>query len=184
MISVFYIIKTLLTAFMYVFILRLWMHYIRASYYNPFTQFIVNVTQPILNPLKKIIPNFKQIDLSAAFVIYLVGLIKVTFILRYGFGAPIWQMKYVLFAFYSVLSAAGHLIFWLLLARAILSWITHGHSAADDVLSQLTEPLVQPIRRIIPPLGHLDLSFMVFVFVLMALNLVAYDVFGYVWGIM
>lgn len=184
MISVFYIVKTLLTALSYIFILRLWMHYTRVNFYNPFTQFIINVTQPVLNPLKKIIPNFKQIDLSVALMIYILALIKVMFISIYGLGQPPWKMSYLLYSFYAILSAAGHLIFWLLLVRAILSWVTYGNTPADDILGQLTEPLVQPIRRFIPPLGYIDLSFMVFVFILIALNLIAYDIFGTIWNLL
>lgn len=181
MISVFFIGKTLLTALMYIFILRLWMHYVRVSFYNPFTQFIVKATQPVLHPLKRIIPSIKQIDFSAVIVIYVIAVVKVIFVFYYGFQSPIWQLSYLFYAVCSVFSAAGHLLFWLLLIRAILSWVTHGQTYADDILTQLTEPLVQPIRRFIPPLGFIDLSFMVFVFILMALNLIAYDVIGSIW---
>lgn len=184
MTSVFFITKTILTALIYIFILRLWMHYVRVSFYNPFTQFIVKITQPILTPLKTIIPTSKQVDFSAVVVIYLLALLKVIFIFTYGFGAAVWNNSYLLYALGAAFSSVGHLLFWLLLIRAILSWITRGQTYADDILAQLTEPLVTPIRRFIPPFGFIDLSFMVIVFILFALNLVAYDVFGSVWNLL
>ena len=55
--------------------------------------------------------------------------------------------------------------------RAILSWFSRGQFYTDELLAQLTEPLIAPIRRIIPPLGMIDISFMIFVFILMFLNL-------------
>lgn len=184
MTSVFFIVKTLLTALIYIFILRLWMHYVRVSFYNPFTQFIVKITQPILAPLKTVIPAIAQIDFAAVLVIYILALLKVIFIFSYGLAATLWSNSYLFYAVAAALSSAGHLLFWLLLIRAILSWITRGQTYTDDILAQLTDPLVAPIRRLIPPLGFIDLSFIVIVFILMALNLIAYDAVGPVWQLL
>ncbi|WP_392565427.1 YggT family protein [Utexia brackfieldae] len=184
MASIFYIINTLLTICLYIFMLRSWMQYARVNFYNPFTQFIVKITQPILGPLKKVLPYFKKFDSATFLVIYVIALIKVMFICAYGLKAPLFNVQYLLFAVYAILHAIGHLIFWLLLVRAILSWISRGQSSAEDLLFQLTEPLVQSIRRIIPPLGNIDLSFMVVVFILFALNMLATDLFGFIWLLM
>lgn len=181
MASIFYIVNTLLTICLYIFILRSWMQYARVNFYNPFTQFIIKITQPILGPLKKVLPYFSKLDSASLLVIYLIALIKIIFLCAYRFNYPVWDIQYLIFAVYAVLHAIGHLIFWLLLIRAILSWISRGQSSAEDLLYQLTEPLVQPIRRIIPPLGNIDLSFMVVVFILYALNMLAADFFNPIW---
>ena len=81
----------------------------------------------------------------------------------------------------AIVHAAGNLLFWLLLFRAIMSWISRGQSGADELLAQLTEPLIAPIRRIVPPIGMIDISFMIFVFILMFLNMLAFDLVGYLW---
>ena len=63
------------------------------------------------------------------------------------------------------------LLFWMLVLRAILSWVSQGRSPVDHVLLQLTEPLLAPIRRIIPPMGGLDLSVLVLFLILQAVNI-------------
>lgn len=184
MLSLNYIMTTLLTFGLYIFILRLWMQYIRASFYNPFTQFIVKITQPILAPLKQFLPTIKNVDTSTLLVLYILGMLKLAFIIHFQFNGPIWDSVFLFYAFYPILHAIGHLIFWLLLFRAILSWIERGQSGAEEILAQLTDPLVQPIRRIVPPLGNIDFSFMIVVFILLALNLLATELFGYLWIVM
>ena len=70
-----------------------------------------------------------------------------------------------------LLKQAGTLLFWMLVLRAILSWVSQGRSPFDYVLLQLTEPMLAPIRRFIPPLGGLDLSVLVLFLILQALNI-------------
>ncbi len=184
MASLFFLGKTILTVCLYVTILRLWMQRTRVNFYNPFTQFIVKITQPVIGPLRKVVPSIGRIDTASCALLYLAALIKVIFIFCYGFREPIWRFDYLLFAFIAIANAVGYLLFWLLLFRAILSWVSRGQSTADELLSQLTEPLVAPIRRIVPPLGMIDISFMIIVFVLVFLNMLASEIFGIIWVIM
>ena len=55
------------------------------------------------------------------------------------------------------------LLFWVMLIRAILSFISQGHNPLEAVLHQLTEPMLAPIRRVVPPIGGLDLSMLVLI---------------------
>lgn len=182
MISLIFLGRAVLTICLYVVILRLWMQQARVNFYNPFTQFIVRITQPVIGPLRRLIPSIGRIDTATWLVFYLIALLKVMFIYRFeGIDAPIWSPYYLLFALAAMVHAFGHLLFWLLFFRAILSWISRGQSVADELLAQLTEPLVAPIRRVIPPIGMIDLSFMVVVFILMFLNLLAIDFLGNLW---
>lgn len=181
MASIFYIVNTLLTVCIYIFILRMWMQYAKVNFYNPFTQFIVKLTQPLLGPMRKVIPSVGIIDTATVLVIYIICVIKVIFVTSYALKWPVWNNMYLVYGIYAMFHAFGHLLFWLLLIRAIFSWISRGQTIAEDALAQLTEPLVRPIRRVIPPFGNIDLSFMVIVFILIALNLIATDLLGIVW---
>ncbi|MDF7667535.1 YggT family protein [Orbaceae bacterium ESL0727] len=187
MTSLFFLGKTLLTVCLYIVILRLWMQRVRVNYYNPFTQLIVRITQPIIGPLRRVIPSIGRFDTATWLVLYLIALLKIIFIFSLGTTAPIWNVDYLLIALLAIVQAVGTLLFWLLLFRAILSWImalSQRPSYADDLLAQLTEPLIAPIRRIIPPIGMIDLSFMVVVFILFFLNMLASEVFGLLWIIL
>ncbi|SCB97101.1 YggT family protein [Gilliamella intestini] len=182
MASLYFLGKTLLTACLYALILRIWMQRVRVNFYNPFTQFIVRITQPIIAPLRKVIPSIKQIDTATWAILYFFAFIKITFIGYYGIINNLsWPVEYLLYAVAAIAHAFGHLLFWLLLFRAILSWVSRGQSNADELLAQLTEPFIAPIRRIVPPIGMIDISFMIFVFILMFLNMFAIDIVGYLW---
>lgn len=184
MAPLFYLVNTVLTICIYVIILRLWMQYIRVNYYHPCTQFIVKLTQPIIGPLRKIIPSIARIDTATFLVLYLFSLAKLIFILSYAINAPYFHWLYLLYTFYVILHAVGHLIFWLLLIRAILSWISRGQSLIEEFLYQLTEPFIAPVRRFVPPIGNIDLSFMIFMFILIFLNMIAMNLFNPWWGIL
>jgi YggT family protein len=182
MMSLIFLGRAIFTICLYVLILRLWMQRVRVNFYNPFTQFIVRITQPVIGPMRRLIPSIGSVDTATWVLFYVVALLKIMFIFRFeGIDAPLWSPYYLLFALAAMAHAIGHLLFWLLLFRAILSWISRGQSVADELLAQLTEPLIAPIRRIVPPLGMIDISFMIFVFILMFLNLFAIGLLGNLW---
>ena len=88
----------------------------------------------------------------------------------------------LLLSFLVVLKQAGSLLFWVLIARAILSWISQGRSPIEYVLYQLTEPLLSPIRRFLPSLGGLDLSVLVLFLILQGINFLMLDLVGPLWN--
>ena len=88
----------------------------------------------------------------------------------------------LLLSFLVVLKQAGSLLFWVLIARAILSWISQGRSSVEYVLFQLTEPLLSPIRRFLPSLGGLDLSVLVLFLILQGINFLMLDLVGPLWN--
>jgi YggT family protein len=77
----------------------------------------------------------------------------------------------VIFALIMLVKEAFTLLFWILVIRALLSWFSQGRSPVELVMHQLTEPLLRPIRRILPPLGGLDLSVLVVLIGLQFLNI-------------
>lgn len=87
----------------------------------------------------------------------------------------------LLFGLISVIKSAGYLVFWVIIIRSIMSWISQGRSPMDYVLLQLTEPLMAPVRRIIPAMGGLDFSAMVVILVLYMLNYLGMDLLGQLW---
>lgn len=185
MISLIFLGRAVLTVCLYVIILRLWMQSVRVNFHNPFTQFIVRISQPIIGPLRKVIPSIGRVDSATWLIFYLVALVKIIFILHFAMiNAPVWSPEYLAYAVAAMIHAFGHLLFWLLLFRAILSWVSRGQSVADELLAELTEPFIAPIRRIVPPIGMIDISFMIFIFILMFLNLFAIDIVGSIWLIL
>ena len=81
----------------------------------------------------------------------------------------------------SLVKSAGYLIFWVMIIRALMSWVSQGRSPIDYVMYQLTEPLMAPIRRIIPAMGGIDFSAMVVILILYLINYLGMDLFGELW---
>ncbi len=149
-------------------LLRFLLRLAKADYYNPISQGIVSITNPVVKPVSLALPSIGHVDLPTLLVAVLVQCLglMVTMAL-YGF--PLFSVLYLGWAVVGVLSLILNIYFWALLIVVIASWIapSAGHPALT-LATQITEPLCRPARNLIPPMGGLDLSVM---FVIMGLVL-------------
>lgn len=173
-----FLISTLFNLYLMVVILRLWLQMARADFYNPLSQFIVKATHPIVGPLRRFIPSFGRLDTATLVLAIAVAALKVT-TLGFLFGGTLNPVSILIIACVDVVKEALSLMFWVLLLRAILSWVSQGASPIDYVLHQLTEPFLAPIRRILPPMGGLDLSVLVAIIGLQFLQILLQDMFRF-----
>ena len=74
--SIQYLVSTLLSLYMFILMLRMWFQYCRVDFYNPISQSLVKLTNPVLNPLRKTVPTVKNIDLAALLFVFILGFIK------------------------------------------------------------------------------------------------------------
>lgn len=151
--------QTFFSLMLLAIILRLLLQLARADFYNPISQFLVKVSNPMLLPLRRIIPPLGKID-SASLVLALAVqmLAMVTLLLIFGARIP----NIIVLLGWSVIGCAAlvaNLYFFAILINIILSWVAPGtHHPAAALLYQLTEPVMQPFRKLIPPMGGIDLS--------------------------
>lgn len=151
--------KTFFSFLMLAVILRLLLQIARADFYNPISQFLVKVSNPLLLPLRKIIPPLGKID-SASIVLALAVQVLAIVVLLLIFDARIPNIITLLgWATIGCLALVANLYFFAILINIVLSWIAPGtqHPAAA-LLYQLTEPVMQPFRKLIPAMGGIDLS--------------------------
>ncbi|AJR01829.1 integral membrane protein [Hafnia paralvei ATCC 29927] len=181
MLTLTFLVKTVIDLYVMILLLRIWMQWARTDFYNPLSQFIVKVTQPIVGPLRRVIPSLGPIDSSSLLVAFLLMTIKYPLLLLIQSGEISLSPYNLLFGLISVIKSAGYLVFWVIIIRSIMSWISQGRSPMDYVLLQLTEPLMAPVRRIIPAMGGLDFSAMVVILVLYMLNYLGMDLLGQLW---
>ncbi|WP_417760434.1 YggT family protein [Shewanella sp.] len=165
-----FLINTLFDLYLMVVLLRIWLQLARADFYNPFSQFIVKATHPIIKPMRRVLPAIGNLDTASVVLALAVVVLKIVLIALIA-GQPINIAAILLFSVVSVIKQAGVLLFYLLIVRAILSWVSQGRNPFELVLIQLTEPFLTPIRRIIPPMGGLDLSVLVLFILLNFINL-------------
>ncbi|QSX32854.1 YggT family protein [Shewanella avicenniae] len=165
-----FLVSTIFDLYLMVVILRIWMQLARADFYNPFSQFVVKATHPIVKPLRRVLPSIGNLDTASVVLALAVVILKIVALTLIA-GAQFDIVATLLFAVVSVFKQAGVLLFYLLIIRAIMSWVSQGSNPFEYVLYQLTEPFLGPIRRIIPPMGGLDLSVLVLFILLNFLNL-------------
>lgn len=184
MTSIQFLISTVFGIYSFILLLRAWFQFARVDFYNPLSQTIVKLTQPVLAPLRKIAPTIKNIDTASLLAIFILAVLK--FPLLNLFGAVVAVSEPLIYLFIGLLSlvhTVGEGIFYVLFAGAILSWFDRGNSPFQYVLYQLTEPLLAPIRRILPRTGMIDFSPMVIILILFFINRFLYDIFGNFWAI-
>lgn len=158
-----FLIDTLFNLYLMVIILRIWLQFVRADFYNPFSQFVVKATQPVVAPLRKFIPPIGPLDTSSLIFALIVAMLKLVVLASVN-GVGVTQINPVtmfIFGLHTVAMEFLQLMFWILIIRAILSWISQGGNPVEVILMQLTEPMLSRIRSILPSVGGLDFSVLI-----------------------
>lgn len=144
--------------FLFVVLLRFLLQAARADFYNPISQFVVKATNPLIIPLRKIIPGFAGFDWAAIVLLVLVQCLAISLsLLIAGYGLPIASI-----GVWALLGTCGlflKLYFWGLLIMVISSWLApQSYNPALLLLRQIMEPVMAPIRKILPDMGGFDIS--------------------------
>jgi YggT family protein len=149
----------LLQAACFLFLARFLLQACRVDFYNPISQGIVKVTDPVLRPLRLVLPGFRNFDLAAlltAIVIQLLLLMAVA-ALQGGYSGGIAML--LVGAVLQVAMLCIKIFWWSILIGIIAGWIAPGnYHPALTLVHQITEPLLAPARRLLPPMGGLDFS--------------------------
>jgi len=172
-----YIIQTLGSLYLLVVLLRFLLQLVRADFYNPLSQFIVRVTQPLLRPMRRVIPGFGGVDLASLVLALLIQLALMAVVLMLLGENPLnWFPALLVWAVLGIASLLLKVLFFALLISVILSWVAPGsYNPGAQLITQLTEPVLAPFRRLLPNLGGLDISP---IFAFIAIHLVERFVIG------
>jgi YggT family protein len=159
MTALIFIVDTLLSLALFVVLARLLLQWARADFRNPIAQAIVRLTNPLILPLRRILPPIGKVDTASVVAVVLVAIIKVgiLFALR-GYGTPgveLWVQTIAV----ELVQALLRTYFYAILLYALLSLIAPGgYSPLQSVLASVCEPILRPFRRLIPPIAGIDLS--------------------------
>ncbi len=155
-----FLIQAVFGAYILVVMLRFLLQLVKADFYNPISQFIVKVTSPVLIYLRRIIPGLGGIDLASIIFMWILKAIELALIISLV-GLPASYMV-IAWAVPELIRLAFNVFIFSILIQVILSWVNPGaYNPATTLISYLTEPILRPARRIIPPIGGLDLSPMI-----------------------
>lgn len=154
------LVNTLINIYLFLMMLRFLLQASQADYYNPMSQSVVKVTQPVVRPFQSflgpVMGRFDLATLAAAFVLKAVSIVVILQIA--GIGMPP-IIHVVIGAVAAIANAILKIYFFALIVMIILSWVAPNASHPGALLvMQLVEPIMAPVRRVIPPLGMIDLS--------------------------
>lgn len=171
-----FLLQVFFELFASAFWLRFYMQWARVSFRNPFAQFIVKVTDFAVRPARRVVPGLFGLDLASLLLFFLAEALFVMashWLVGYPFGqagSDVWP-GFALLVLAGGLRLAIYICMGLVVIQAVMSWV-NPFSPFASVFHALTQPLVGPFRRFIPPIGGVDLSPLA-VFILMQLVLIA-----------
>jgi YggT family protein len=153
-----FLISTLFSLYILAVMLRFLLGLVRADFYNPVSQFLVRITNPILMPLRKVIPSIGKLDISAVVLMIALQVLALTLIvLLRGGGVPVGSV--ILISLAQLVSLAINVFFFAIIIQVILSWVNPGtYNPVTSLLYSLTAPVLRPIQQLIPPISGIDLS--------------------------
>jgi len=163
------LVSTLGGLYLLAILLRFLLQIARADFYNPLTQAVVRITDPLVRVFRNFIPGYRGIDFSSLVLALVIEAALVTaLIFLYGFQMPgigsivTWSLAGVIFFIINI-------YYWAIIASIIMSFVMlfsgnmNPHPALQ-LIWQLTEPVMAPVRKVIPPMGGLDFS-PIFIFI-------------------
>ncbi|MEO5702989.1 MAG: YggT family protein [Gammaproteobacteria bacterium] len=153
-----FLVQSLFGLYILAVMLRLLLQMVRASFYNPLSQFLVKVTNPVLVPLRRIIPGVAGFDVASLVLLFALQLLQLVLIaLMLDQNLNIAGLA--LLAIAKLIGLLINVFFFSILIQIILSWVRPGdYSPVSALIHNLNEPLLGPARRLLPPMGGFDLS--------------------------
>jgi len=152
------VIQFVFVALVTLIVLRVLLQWVRANFYNPICQFVYKATNPVLMPLRKIIPAWRNLDIAGVVLAWLVTALKLV-LLYATVGQTLGVLGLAVLALADLIDFVLLLYIVLVLARVVISFAGADsyHPIVPPIL-QLTEPVMKPFRRLLPNVGGLDFS--------------------------
>lgn len=156
-----YLIQFVFGLYIVAVMLRFLLQVVRADFYNPISQFLVAITNPVVKPLRRLLPGFFGVDIASLVALVLLACIEWLLISLLRSGALPQPAGLLVFVAADLLKLAIWIFTIALFARVILSWVnpygTH-HNPAAGLVARLTDPLMAPARNLLPAVSGVDFS--------------------------
>ena len=169
-----FIINAITSLYLLVLLLRFWLPWLRADFRNPLAQGILKLTSPVVIPLRRIVPSIGRLDTATllfAFILQYLAVLLLLLILGGSDGASFLAIAVT--ALVKLVNLSVNLFVYAIFVRIILSWIAPGQiNPATAIITTLTEPVLRPFRRLLPPLGGFDISPIFAIILLVALTII------------
>ena len=166
-----FLIHTLFGLYIAVVLIRFLLQWARADFYNPISQFIVRVTSPVLRPLRQLIPGYAGLDLASLLLAWALKAIELALVAGLvGFTGPL--LGSLAWAVPAVVELLIDIFLLAVIIRVVLSWLNPDpFNPAVALIERLTDPIMRPAQRMVPPISGIDLSPMVVIISLVLLQM-------------
>jgi YggT family protein len=153
-----FVIQAFAHLFLLILLLRFWMPWFRADFRNPIAQGILRLTSPLVIPVRRVVPPIGRLDTATVIIAFVIQYLTIWLILALKSSAagiaPIALTSIIELGLLSL-----RLFIVAIIIRIVLAWIApHTYNPATAIISTITEPLLRPFRRFVPPLGGIDIS--------------------------
>ncbi|ALP52351.1 hypothetical protein Tel_03885 [Candidatus Tenderia electrophaga] len=153
-----FLIEAVFGLYMLIVMLRLLLQLVRADFYNPLCQFIVKATNPLLKPLRRVIPSVAGVDMAAVVLLLALQMAKLALVALAG-GITLALPGLALLSVAELIALLLNIYMISILIQIILSWVGPGtYNPVTALLYALNEPVMRPARRILPPMSGIDFS--------------------------
>jgi len=156
--ALYFVVDALTQIVLFLLVLRLWLPVLRADFRNPVAQAILKITSPLIIPLRRLLPAIGRIDTATVLVTLAIQLL-VVYLLVSMRGLSPTAAEVVLTAIVSLVLLSINVFFFGIILYIVLSWIAPGtYNPVAALLQVIAEPVLRPFRRVIKPIGGLDIS--------------------------
>lgn len=168
-----FLIQIAFGLYVLIVMLRFLLQVVHADFYNPLSQFIVKATSPVLHPIRRFVPGIGGIDISSLVLAWILKAIEFALVYLIS-GLGLFVLQPLVLAIPELVNLTINIFIFSILILVILSWVNPGaYNPAASLLSDLTAPIMEPIRRRMPDMGGLDLSPIVAMVLLQLLKMLA-----------
>jgi len=170
-----FLLQALIGFALYIVLLRFWMQWVRADFRNEFGQFVIALTNPVVIPLRKILPSIGTVDTATILLAYIIGIIKiVAFLFLRNAMQQASPIDYAIWGIGVFIKYSIYLFLAAIVVQAIASWVApHSYHPILNVARSISTPILAPAQRLIPAIGGLDLSpILVILFLQFSLRLI------------
>ena len=154
-----YLVDSLLTIYLYLLVLRFAMQLTRADFRNQIAHFVVVVTNPVIMPLRRVLPPLGKVDTASVLAIIVVAAANIALVSLIAGTGVLDPFRFAWLLAFTLVRTFLQFYLGVIVVYAILSWVVPaGYNPAMALLGTVVEPVLRPFRRIIPPIANFDLS--------------------------
>lgn len=172
------VLETAASLLTFSFLLRALMQWVRIHPNNPLSPFVFAMTDWLVKPLRKGIPGYGGVDWASVFGAFLVSfalqivLVLIQVAMAGGGPGVINLITFTIpYAIFWLLRNFAYLLMGIVLVQVVLSWV-NPFSPLSAIVGELARPFLDPLRRVLPMIGNVDLSPLVFFLILQIVMMV------------